>query len=97
MDGGKLLRRISRSAVKKIVCNILLLAFFIWFFGYLLLEIIRNFREYCFFLFTAPAWVIALYDPALAIGKHFGVLREGANHDMFRKYGTPDEIAAVLS
>lgn len=97
LTGEKLLQSMSHKAFCRIIMNISLLAFFVWFFYGLMKAIIDNFNEYWFFLFTTPVWILCLYFPIVAIRKHIHIIQSGDRYEMFQYYGSPDEIASVLS
>lgn len=97
LTGEKLLRSLKCKEGLRVVQNCLWLAFFTLFFGSLAVELFSNISEYWFFLFTTPAWILAIYFPAKAIKKHFKLLCAGDQNAVFLKYGTPDEIADILS
>ena len=97
LTGEKLLRSIRRTEIIRIILNSLLLLFFTVFFSYIGYELIRTLPDSWFFLFTAPAWILAFWFPIKAIKRHTLAARSGSLNDVFAKYGSPEEIAEVLA
>ena len=77
--------------------NALALAFFTLFFGALTVEIVSKAGQSYFFVFTVPAWILCFYQPYKAMNRHLRNVRRIASGELFFPYGTPEEIAAVLS
>lgn len=54
-------------------------------------------KEFWWFFFTAPAWFLIFYFLVKKLRTHIEDYRDVESHAVFAAYGTPDEIAAVLS
>ena len=97
MTGEKLLNKVSSRALIKILLNSLLLIFLAMFFLYLIFDGVREMPESLVMLFTLPLWILLFYFPIKAIRTHLVQFRSGGCNEVFRRYGTPDEIAEVLA
>ena len=97
MTGEKLLRKISRKAVRRIVTDILILAAAGAFAVCMIAPVFQNLRQYFWALFLLPFWFLCLYYPIMDIKKQIGIIRSKEQGEPFSRYGTPDEIAAVLA
>lgn len=97
ITGDALMKRAIQREKQGVLKNALLLIFFTAFFTAAAIAIIRDIRESYFFLFTTPAWIICFYYPFKALQAHWKLVKAADTADVFQAYGTPDEIAAVLS
>lgn len=97
LDGVDLLSKIRSRSIRHIILNAFLLVLFAWFILMMLRSMAEDFSEYWFFLFFAPVFVLMVILPVAAIRKHFTNYQLGDQHPLFQKYGTPNEIAAVLT
>ena len=97
LTGEKLLLHISRNAVKEIVRDVLLLMLFAIIIIGANVGMVMDFSRNFFILFFIPVWILMIWYPVTDIRKHREEIRSGAEHPLFQRYGSPDEIAAVLS
>ena len=97
MTGEKLLRRISGKAVRRIITDILILIAVGFFAVGMIVPVFQDFKQYFWALFLLPVWFLGIYYPILNIRKQIGIIRSGDKGEPFSRYGTPDEIAAVLA
>ena len=97
MTGEQLVRKISLKAVRRIVTDILILAAAGVFAVAMIAPIFQDFRQYFWALFLLPFWFLCLYFPVKDIAKQIGIIRSKEQGEPFSRYGTPDEIAAVLA
>ena len=97
LTGEKLLLHISRNARKQILRDVLLLTLFAVIIIGANAGMVQDFRRNFFILFFIPVWILMIYYPIADIRKHREEIRSGADHALFQRYGSPDEIAAILS
>lgn len=97
MTGEKLLRRISGKAVRRIFTDSLILIAVGFFAVGMIAPVFQNLRQYFWALFLLPFWFLCLYYPIMDIKKQIGIIRSKEQGEPFSRYGTPDEIAAVLA
>ena len=97
MTGEKLLRKISRKAVRRIVTDILILAAVGLFAVGMTVPLFQDFKQNFWAMFLLPFWFLCVYYPVRDIAKQIGIIRSREHGEPFSRYGTPDEIAAVLA
>ena len=97
LTGEKLLMQVSRHAHKQIVRKVLLLILFAAIIIGANAAMVMDFRNNFFILFFLPLWILLIYYPIQDIKKHQLEILQGENNDIFLLYGSPDEIAEILS
>ncbi len=97
MTGEKLLRKVSLKAVRRIVTDILILAAVGLFAVGMTVPLFQDFKQYFWTMFLLPFWFLCVYYPVRDIAKQIGIIRSREQGEPFSRYGTPDEIAAVLA
>lgn len=97
MNGEKLLRKISRKAVRRIVTDILILAAVGLFAVGMTVPLFQDFKQNFWAMFLLPFWFLCVYYPVRDIAKQIGIIRSREHGEPFSRYGAPDEIAAVLA
>ncbi len=97
MTGEKLLRKISRKAVRRIVTDILILAAVGLFAVGMTVPLFQDFKQNFWAMFLLPFWFLCVYYPVRDIAKQIGIIRSREQGEPFSRYGAPDEIAAVLA
>ena len=97
MTGEKLLRKVSLKAVRRIVTDILILAAVGLFAVGMTVPLFQDFKQNFWAMFLLPFWFLCVYYPIMDIKKQIGIIRSKEQGEPFSRYGTPDEIAAVLA
>lgn len=97
LTGEQLLNSVRRRAIIRIVHNIIIMVLCTAFFIGIIEELISDFSKTWFFLFTTPAWLLAYIIPIKMIRGHYQILQEGDQYDLFRRFGSPEQIAEVIS
>ena len=97
MTGEKLLRKISLKAVRRIITDSLIFAVGGAFAVGMTAPVFQNLRQNFWALFLLPLWFLCMYFSGKDIAKQIGIIRSKEQGEPFSRYGTPDEIAAVLA
>ena len=92
-----LLHILRRNSLFRLTGRLILLLAAVTFFSLLTVGICRDFRHGLVLLFTVPLWMLCLYFLLRSILRQIRLLCCPAQAEVFRKYGTPAQLAEILS